>query len=200
MTVEALAMTICLASGVFGRPAWSAEKCHERAAQLIQIAEQDDLDPMLFVAINIQECDMREDVHAKFYAPETSKEKGKGKGKGKKKPRQLGVDACPMGIRIWWLHGKRPAQQPGVLALYEIAGRKMARWKRWCEKNHKGKGFGAHHHFVSHWNEGNTTYASQVLAFRQALMSRSPKSEEELTPRTKEIVRRLLRAQRERRS
>jgi hypothetical protein len=192
MTVEALTMTICLASGIFGRPAWTHEKCQERAIQIIKIAEQDDLDPMLFVAINMQECDMRENVHAKFFAPTPVK--------GKKKPRQLGIDACPMGIRLWWSNGKHPEKLPDSLALYETAGKKMVRWKRWCEKNHKGKAFGPRHHFVSHWNEGNPTYATQVLAFRAVLLGRPVKAEDELTSRSKEIVRRLQRALRDRRS
>jgi hypothetical protein len=190
MTVEALSLTLCLASGIFGRPAWTPEKCMERAEQIIKIAAQDDLDPMLFVAINIQECDMRENVDAKFFAP----------ARGKKKPVQLGIDACPMGMRIWWPNGKKPEKQLDALALYELAGKKMARWKRWCEKNHKRKVFGPHHHYVSHWNEGNPTYATQVLSYRTILMGKNIKSNEDLTPRTVEIVKRLRRAQLDRRS
>jgi len=190
MTVEALSLTLCLASGIFGRPAWTPEHCQERAAQITEIAARDNLDPMLFVALNIQECDMRENVEAKFYAP----------ARGSKKPVQMGIDACPMGIRIWWPNGKKPVKPLDALALYELAGKKMARWKRWCEKNHKGKAFGPHHHFVSHWNEGNLNYATQVLTFRSVLMGRPLKSEDELTPRSKEIVRRLRRAQLDRRS
>ena len=184
MTIEALSLTLCMASGIFGRPAWTPEKCYERATQISHIAEEHSLDPLMFVAINIQECDMRENVEAKFFAKST----------GQRKPKQLGVDACPMGMRIWWPNGKKPEKSPDVLALYELAGRKMERWKRWCEKHHKG------HHFVAHWNEGNGTYATQVLAFRSVLMGRPLKSEGELTPRSKEIVRRLQRAQRDRRS
>ena len=191
MTIEALSLTLCLASGIFGRPAWTPEKCQERAAQIIEIAERDGLDPMLFVAINIQECDMRENVEARFYSPTD----------GKKKRVELGTDACPMGIRLRWSRGKRPDKLPDALALYELAGRKMARWRRWCEKHHKGKVFGPHHHFVAHWNEGDRTYAAQVLAFRAVLMGRSPTFfESDLTSRSKEIVRRLQQAQRSRRS
>jgi len=191
MTVEALSLILCLASGIFGRPAWTPEKCQERAEQISKIAEQNDLDPMWFVAINIQECDMRENVNARFFAPVSIASKGK-----RKKPMQLGIDACPMGIRIWWPNGKRPEKPLDALALYDLAGRKMARLKRWCDKHLKGKGFGPHHHFVSHWNEGNPTYAAQVLAFKLTLMGKPPKSDEELTSRSKEIVRRLQRAQR----
>lgn len=186
MTIEALSLTLCLASGIFGRPAWSPEKCQERAVQIMHIADEYQLDPLMFVAINIQECDMRENVNAKFFAP--------AKPHSKRKPQQLGIDACPMGIRIWWPNGKKPDKVMDAPELYELAGRKMARWKRWCEKHHKG------HSFVSHWNEGNPTYATQVLAFRSVLMGRAPKSEDDLTERSKEIVRRLMRAQRDRRS
>lgn len=184
MTIEALSLTLCLASGIFGRPAWTPEKCNERAAQISQIAEVDDLDPLLFVAINIQECDMRENISAKFFAPTI----------GRRKPKQLGIDACPMGIRIRWPNGVRPAKLYDAIALYEIAGKKMSRWKRWCARHHRG------HHFVSHWNEGNTTYATQVLAFRATLAGQPVKHESELTERSAEIIRRLRRAQRERRS
>lgn len=180
MTIEALSLTLCLVSGVFGRPSWSPEKCQERAEQIMQIASENELDPLLFVAINIQECDQREDVHAPFFA----------KTSGRRKPVQLGIDACPMGVRIWWPHGQKSVPAPEARVMYELAGKKMSRLKKWCEKRHK------HHHFVSHWNEGNKTYASQVLAFRTTLLGKSPTDEAELTPRTKEIVRRLQRAQR----
>jgi hypothetical protein len=194
MTIEALSMTLCLASGIFGRPAWSPEKCLERATQISHIAEEHQLDPMMFVAINIQECDMRENVDAKFYSPAQDQYKGLRSKSLRLKPMQLGIDACPMGMRIWWPNGKKPEKSLDVLALYELAGKKMARWKRWCEKHHKG------HHFVAHWNEGNTVYATQVLAFRSVLLGRPIKAEDSLTPRSKEIVRRLQRAQRDRRS
>jgi hypothetical protein len=184
VTIEALSLTLCMASGIFGRPAWTPEKCQERAMQISEIAKQDDLDPLLFVAINIQECDMRESVSAKFFAPAV----------GRHKPKVLGIDACPMGIRIHWPNSKQPPKLMDALALYEIAGKKMRRWKRWCERHHRG------HHFVSHWNEGNETYAAQVLAFRATLAGQPVKNEAQLTDRTIEIVRRLRRAQRERRS
>jgi hypothetical protein len=194
MTIEALSMTLCLASGIFGRPAWSPEKCLERATQISRIAEEHQLDPMMFVAINIQECDMRENVDAKFYAPAQDQHKGLRSKSHRLMPKQLGIDACPMGMRIWWPNGRKPEKTLDALALYELAGKKMARWKRWCEKNHKG------HYFVAHWNEGNRVYATQVLAFRSVLLGRPIKAEDSLTSRSKEIVRRLQRAQRDRRS
>jgi len=173
-----------MASGIFGRPAWTPELCLERAVQIQKISLEKDLDPLLFVAVNIQECDMRETVEAAVYTPATAKQPRK----------QIGVDACPMGVRFLWPNGKKPerSMDPGVI--YEIAGQKMQRWKLWCNKNHKK------HHFIAHWNEGNPTYAAQVLAFRTVLLGRPLKSEEGLTKRTLEIVRRLQQAQRERRS
>jgi hypothetical protein len=173
-----------MASGVFGRPAWTPEKCQERASQIHKIAQENDVDPMWFVAINIQECDMREDVDAKVFAPAIAK----------RPPKQIGADLCPMGIRFLWPNGKRPDKSLDALAIYELAGKKMARWKRWCDKKHKN------HSFVVHWNEGNPIYAAQVLAFRTVLMGQSLNSDDNLTGRTKEIVRRLRRAQRDRRS
>jgi hypothetical protein len=184
MTLEVLSLTICLASGIFGRPAWPVEKCDERAAQILKISEANDLDPLMFVAVNIQECDLNESANARFYAKPVE-------GK-KKKP--MGVDSCPMGIRIWWPNGRPPEKPLTTLELYELAGRKMARWKHWCAKNHKG------HHYIGHWNEGNRTYATQVLGFRAALEGKPVRNEEELTDRSREILKRLHRAQRSPRS
>jgi len=180
MTLEVLSLTLCLASGIFGRPAWTAEKCDERAAQILKISNENDLDPLMFVAVNIQECDLNEAANARFYA----------KSPTNKKKKPMGVDACPMGIRIWWPSGKPPEKPLTTMELYELAGKKMARWKKWCAKNHKG------HHYIGHWNEGNRTYATQVLGFRSALEGKPVKNQDELTERSREILKRLHRAQR----
>ena len=220
MTVEALSLTICLASGIFGRPAWTPDKCDERAAQIMTIAEKHGIDPLLMVAVNIQECDMREDVNALVTV---------GTGKHKK---IVGIDACPMGVRIMGAESRKPHAPE---ELYEIAARRMEHWKRWCERGHPGwklanlgsktlgsktlgsktlgsktlgsktlgsKTLGSKtlslekHHFIAHYNQGNPVYASQVLGFLAAIAHRKVGEETSsaFTSRTREIVRRLTKA------
>lgn len=195
MTVEALSLTLCLVSGIFGRPAWDQSKCDERAAQLVEIAKRHGLDPRLLVAVNVQECDMREGINALVTV-----------GEGKHK-RVVGVDACPMGVRIMGAEALKPHDP---VALYEISAAKMEHWKRWCERGHQRNKpeplFSTKHHFIAHYNQGDPNYAHQVLGFFAVLTGRLVKKsdEEKFTERTKEIVRRLLfakkRQQREQRS
>jgi hypothetical protein len=182
MTIEALSLTICLASGIFGRPAWSPEKCTERAEQILSIATSHKIDPLLMVAVQIQECDMRENVDAPIY-----------KGEGKKR-KIVGRDACPMGVRLMGAIKPLPPED-----LYEMAAKRMERWKDWCGKGHPGTKFvnkGDKHHFIFHYNQGNPIYAAQVLSFLSAITRRPAKKEyeEAQTARTKEIVKRLARA------
>ena len=185
MTAEALSLVICLASGVFGRPAWTPEKCAERAGQLMEIGRRHGIDPLLMVAVNIQECDMREDVNALVTA---------GEGKHKK---VIGIDACPMGVRIIgsdWKKHRAPEE------LYELAARRMEHWKSWCERGHHGRkpaGLSLEkHHFIAHYNQGNPVYASQVLGFLATITHRKVREKDSsaYTERTREIVRRLTRA------
>jgi hypothetical protein len=179
MTIEALSLTLCLVSGIFGRPGWTPELCQERAGQIMTIATEHKLDPMLFVAVNIQECDMRETVDAPIYV---------GTGKHKK---QIGFDRCPMGVRQ---KGAAALQEPkDPVKLYDLAAGRMERWKAWCERNHKGQ-----HHFISHYNQGNPIYAAQVLAFLAVIKGKPIKDLPSLTTRTKEIVRRVVKALRSR--
>lgn len=197
MTAEALSFALCLASGIFGRPAWTVEKCDERAIQISEIAKQHDVDPLLMVAVNIQECDMREDVDALVTV-----------GEGRHK-RVVGIDACPMGVRIMGPAGVRlhaalhdDNQVAARVALYDTAARAMVRWKRWCSRGHQGNAplplFSTQHHFIAHYNQGDPTYSHQVLGIQAALARRpiKPEHERRFTERTKEIVRRLLLAQR----
>jgi len=149
MTVEALSLTICLVSGIFGRPAWEKSKCDERAAQISGIARRHGLDPLLMVAVNVQECDMRE---TEAFAPVVV-----GEGKHKK---VVGIDACPMGVRLMGAEA-RMSREP--VALYEIAADRMERWKRWCERGHQRNrhdpAYASEHHFIAHYNQGDPTYA-----------------------------------------
>lgn len=216
MTVPALASVICLASGIFGRPAWTEEKCLARAEIVVDVARRHGLDPLLLLAIDVVECDLN-DRDARIYK----------KVGGKK--RLVGHDACPMGVRIM---GPENRSQHDDASLHELAAKKLARWRKWCRAGHPGgkyRGTRAPHHFVAHYNEGNPIYADQVLAVRDALervrsLPALPAAEHrgrawegkgwgpppspshqrgkiartgpprELVPRIQEIVRRLLRA------
>jgi len=173
MTLDALALLLCIVKPAFAHPqAWTMEQCQEQAVAIYAVAEAHGLDPVLLVAVNVQECDLRTHVHRPIWM---------GVGKHRK---QVGVDACPMGIRLYG-HPFDDARWTDA-ALYERAATKMVRWQRWCAAKHSG------HHWLSHYNEGNHVYAAQVLAFVAALRGHEP-SGESLTARTLEIVRRLLR-------
>ena len=175
MTIEALTMTICLASSIFGRGQMAQTECKAMAENMTMAAKIADVSPALILAVNIQECDLRERVDAPIW-----------KGEGKKR-KMVGVDACPMGVRIL---GITDSTKLAVERMYTLAGEKMAIMKRWCEKKHKG----SHHHFISHYNQGNPTYATQVLGFMAVVQGKPVSGENSLTKRSQEIIRRLLRA------
>jgi len=170
VTVEMLARMLCLASGIFGRPAWDGAKCSEHAGYIMEASERHRVDPVLMVSHNIVECDMRERDNPVY-----------GVVLGRRTI--VGYDACPMGVRIIGV-GRRAGF--GVRDLYEAAARKLERWERWCGRKHRGHG----HHFVSHYNEGNPDYADQVLGVRAVLLRRSVRKYS-LVPRIEEIVGRL---------
>ncbi len=58
MTVAALAHLLCLASGIFGRPAWDEARCAERAEIIGEAALRHGLSPVLLVAVDVVECDL----------------------------------------------------------------------------------------------------------------------------------------------
>lgn len=183
MTVPALASAICLASGVFGRPAMPEARCHERAEMISEAAARHGVDPLLMVALDVHECELREDVDAPIYK----------KVRGRRVV--VGYDACPMGVRI---RGVAKRAEHDASSLYDLAASRMAVWKKWCSRGHPGKRWRGQlrdgHHYVGHYNQGNPTYFLQVLAIRGALAGRRPASEVGLTPRTLVIVSRCLRA------
>jgi hypothetical protein len=162
---------ICLASGIFGRPAWDTAKCAEHAGYVMEAADRHNLDPVLLVSINIVECDMQEKDNPVYQTIGNRK-------------KLIGFDACPMGVRILSVERR---QRYDARGLYELAGAKLEKWKSWCAKSH-----GRKHHFMVHYNEGNPVYAAQVLGVFATLKLRHVKSES-LTPRTAEIIRRLVR-------
>ncbi len=170
MTTEALAHLLCLASGIFGRPAWSEAKCSERAEMIESAAVRHSVDPILMVALDVWECDLQDRDNPVYEVV-----------RGKK--RLVGYDACPMGVRILDV-GER--SRHGAASLYELAASKLARWSRWHSRSrHSG------HHFVAHYNPGNPVYADQVLAIGAMLGGRTVKRGPNLTARTLEILRRL---------
>lgn len=185
MMTESLAAVLCLVSGIFGRPAWNEARCLERAVVVKDVAERHGIDPLLVVALDVYECELRDDRDAPVYK----------KVGGKKK--LVGYDACPMGVRIMGVERRSDYDVP---ALYELAAARLARWRDWCRKGHPGGKYPGHlpehHHYVAHYNQGNLIYADQVLAVRAALAGKIARSGEsrDLSPRTREIVRRCLRA------
>ena len=173
MTTFALAKILCLASSIFGRPAWEETQCTERAEMILAAAGQHKVDPVLMVAIDLIECDLRE-VDNPYYKVV----------RGRK--RLAGYDACPMGVRIPGRHN-RAKYAPSDL--YELSAARMERWLAWCSRSHVGQG----HHYISHYNQGNPVYAAQVLGVLEALRGHTAKSNE-LTDRTRELIRRLAKA------
>lgn len=145
MTVAALARLLCLASGVFGRPAWEEAKCAERAAMIGEAAARYDLDPVILVAVDVVECDLGDRDR---------------RGRG-------GVDACPMGVHF---AGVAERRRYDARALYEEGARRLARGRELCRvgRHHR-------HSFVAHYNWGSRAYAAQVLAVAGALRGRAPR-------------------------
>jgi hypothetical protein len=191
MTAESLAAVVCLASGIFGRPAWDESSCLERAVLVQEVAGRHGLDPLLLVAIDVHECELRDFDGAPIYK----------KVRGRRT--LVGFDACPMGVRVMGASERRSLD---ASSLHEMASRRLARWKRWCGRGHPGKLYRgdelpAGHHYVAHYNQGNPNYSPQVLAIRDALAGRAVRPEHAplLTPRTQEIIRRHQRLIEERR-
>lgn len=180
MTAPALAAVLCLASSIYGRPAWDEAKCAERAGMILAAAGRHRVDPLLMVAIDMQECDQRDED-----APIYKMVRGKNT--------LVGYDACPMGVRIMGV-ARRAALGPAEL--YEIAAARLARWRRWCRAGHPGGRYPGHlhagHHYSAHYNQGNPSYSHQVLARREVLAGKKVGLDDvDLTPRTRETLRRL---------
>jgi len=169
MTLAMLTRMLCLASGVFGRPAWDDARCEEHAAYIMEAAEEYSLDPVHMVSLEIVECDMQDKDN-----PVKKLVRGR--------EVVVGFDACPMGVRIMGVE-KRAGYD--ARALYQLAAKRMARWKKWCARKHKGS-----HHFLAHYNEGNPLYVDQVLGVAATLRAR-PSANYHLSDRISEIVRRL---------
>lgn len=167
MTAAALARLMCLASSIYGRPAWDDAKCAERADLVVEAARRHAVDPLLMLAVDVYECDMQ-DVDAPIYA-----------GEGKKR-RIVGYDACPMGVRV---RGVEVRRRLGPRELYDRAAVLLAKAAR---RHRRGP-----RHPVAAYNPGNPAYADQVLAIRAALAGRTSPSSLVITPRTRDIVGRL---------
>ena len=180
MTVAALAHLMCLASGVFGRPAWSEAKCAAEAASMLAAAERHSVDPVLMLAIDVQECDMRDGVYLDRHGRQRRADNPVfATVRGKKK--LVAYDSCPMGLRL-------PAAERLRMdnaSIYERAARKLAAIRAMFP--HKKP------HHVAQWNPGNPAYGYQVLAFATTLRGRRvpAKTASHLAERTAEIVRRL---------
>jgi hypothetical protein len=161
MTLETLAQLICLTTAIFGRGSPSPSLCERSSSAILAATSETQIDPLLVVAVNIQECDLREDVVARWSG---------------------GVDACPMGLRI---RGKFSREEWPIERIYREAVRKMVRDRQRCKDlHHRG------HHFIKHWNNGNPVYANQVLATYRYLSGKKV-STSGLVPRTLEILRRM---------
>lgn len=180
MTVEALAVILCLAKPTFSHgQTWNEAECLDQAKEIQAAAEVHGIDTKLIVAVNIHECDLRSGIVRPIW-----QEFGTGR---RKKRVQIGADLCPMGLRVF---GPVDRVKWTDAAIYMEAARKMDRWKKWCDHDHGGA-----HHFISHYNQGNSVYQFQILAIRRALAGKPLLKGEEglLTERTLEIVKRLTR-------
>jgi hypothetical protein len=176
--LAALSKIICLAWSIYGRLPLSEIECDTRAREIFEPASRHGLDPVLLVAVDVQECDLRDDVAAPVY-----------KQIGRRRV-LAGHDRCPMGVRVMDVRREYSRAE-----LYEVAAAKLAKWRRWCAAGHPGKKYQGsdQHHFVAHYNPGNPAYEHQVLTF-YARLARRPVPEERvlrLTPRSREIEKRL---------
>lgn len=169
MTLAMLAKMLCLASGIFGRPAWDDAQCSLHAGYIMAAADRHGVDPVLMVAGEIVECDMQGRDNPIY-----------------REGKLVGYDACPMGVRLIGVERRR---EYGPAELYELAAARMERWKRWCERSHSR----LHHHYMKHYNEGDPVYAAQVLGVAATLNLKGVRHRDLLKARTLEIVRRLAR-------
>lgn len=179
MTLAALSKMICLAWVAYGRAPLSEAECDGRARLVRQAAERHQVDPVLMLSVDVQECDLR-DTDAPIYEVVRGRRT------------VVGYDRCPMGVRVMGTE-----KDLGASDLYDLAAQKIKRWERWCRAGHPGgkyRGRGSHHH-LAHYNPGNPVYAHQVLAFAAVLRGRpvSPADAQHLTGRSREIIRRLVR-------
>jgi hypothetical protein len=181
VTVSALASLVCAASSIFsGRAAWDEARCLARAEVILEAAERHVVDPVLMLAIDVLECELR-DEDVKIY-DESDDPK-----------RLVALDACPMGLRF--RHPRR-RRHLGVAELYDLGAAHLAKVTAWCEGGHGGRRLGRRgHHPLAHWNWGNPLYAVQVLAVRSALLEKAigRRVERRLTSRTRVFVERIAR-------
>jgi hypothetical protein len=187
VTLAELAAVVCLASGIFGRPAWDAQQCEQRAALVLATAERHSVDPVVMVAVDVLECELRDDVDAPFYKVVRGRR------------RLAGYDACPMGVRVRGVARRRALSAADI---YDEAASRLAWWRSWCQAGHPGRGrepsrsyLGrGRHSYVAHYNWGNPDYAAQVLAVAAALRGRQVRDVRHLSERAVAFVRRIYRA------
>lgn len=172
MTVSALAELVCLAIAALGRSAVPAE-CESRAAEISEAALRHDVDPVLMLAIDAWECDLRQDRDVLVYEGLPDHR------------RFVAIDACPMGYRFRDVGLRRRTSSAGI---YELAAAKLEDDRRRC------RAAGHKHDSVAHWNLGNRAYSIQVLAVAGALRGKPPRVGSKLKSRAADVVRRFLSA------
>jgi len=180
VTPEALATLVCVASGALSGSAKTEDDCRERAIEIRAAADHHGVDDVLLLAIDVLECSMRDDVDAPAYRTVDGVR------------RRVGVDACPMGVRIV---GRGVREGLSRADLYDRGASLVARWRDQHERRKCGLLPRGHHH-VAHYNWGNPAYASQVLATVAVLEGRAPRRRhyEASSPRVRGVVCRLARA------
>jgi hypothetical protein len=180
VTAAALAKMLCLASGIYGRPAWDQPRCEERAELILASSERHFVDPVLMTAIDVVECDL-DDRDAPIYEMR----------RGRK--RLVGWDSCPMGMRI---RGPERRRQYDDEALIELAASDLGRSYASCRADHRSRSE-CEWRAVARRNLRSRDYAAQVLAVAGALRGKRLEGgslrSRPLAERTAEIVRRLLR-------
>jgi hypothetical protein len=180
VTAAALAKMLCLASGIYGRPAWDQAKCEERADLILTSSLRHSVDPVIMVAIDVIECDM-DDQDAPIYEVQ----------RGRK--RLVGWDSCPMGMR---LRGPERRRRWDAAALIELAASDLGRSYAACRADRRPRSE-CEWRAVARRNFRNHDYAAQVMVVAGALRGRklegSALRSQKLASRTAEIARRLLR-------
>jgi hypothetical protein len=170
VTVAALAELVCLAVAAFGRPADLAT-CERRAAEISEVSQKHGVDPILMLAIDAWECDLRQDRDVLIYEGEPGHR------------RLSAIDACPTGYRFRDIALRR---RTSTAEIYELAAMKLEEDRRRClAARHR-------HSFIAHWNLGNRSYSLQVLAVAGALRGKPPRAGSKLTSRAADLVRRFL--------
>lgn len=146
--------------------------CVERAGEYYIIGIKYDFDPVLLIAIDIYECDLRDDVYAEFLD---------------KNNKILAIDLCPMGLRVPGKFRKKLDRLGIIDQATQILDYFRTNTKK-CQEAHAYL-----NHYNSGWKHVKNNYGWQVTAIYHTLLRKELTKYElnKLNSRTKQIIKDL---------